>query len=146
MPRKPSNKTLKKRAWNLFSQYIRGKYADSEGNCTCYTCGVTLPAIGHGMQCGHGIGGRGNYVLFLEEICRPQCYGCNVGRQGNYEVFIPKLIREMGQRQYEYHVAQSRKPFKMTRADYEDLINYYSMRLASGEAQHSEETDQARGE
>jgi hypothetical protein len=81
------------------------------------------------MQCGHGIGGRGNYVLFLEEICRPQCYGCNVGRQGNYQEFIPKLIREIGIDQYEHHVRESRKPLKRSQGDYEDLIAYYSMRL-----------------
>ena len=129
MPRKPTNKSLKAKAWRLFSEYIRLKYADKQGNCRCYTCGVTLPAIGHGMQCGHGIGGRGNYVLFLEEICRPQCYGCNVGRQGNYQEFIPKLIREIGIDQYEHHVRESRKPLKRSQGDYEELIAYYSMRL-----------------
>ena len=81
------------------------------------------------MQCGHGIGGRGNYVLFLEEVCRVQDYGCNVGRQGNYEVFIPKLIEEMGLAHYNYLVQQSKIPLKRTRGDYEDLISYYSMRL-----------------
>ena len=143
--KKPSNKTLKAKAWKLFSQYIRQNAADKEGNCTCYTCGVVLPAIGNGMQCGHGIGGRGNYVLFLEEICRPQCYGCNVGRQGNYEVFIPKLIREMGQKQYEYHVNQSRKPFKMTSADYEDLISYYSMRLEALQGCSGDDKGESKG-
>ena len=143
MPRKPTNKSLKARAWRLFSEYIRLKYADKEGNCRCYTCGVELPAIGHGMQCGHGIGGRGNYVLFLEEICRPQCYGCNVGRSGNYEVFIPKLISEYGQDTYENWVNEARQPLKRTKGDYLDLIAYYEMRLEGERERLQRETEES---
>ena len=113
-------KKLKTKAWSLFSQYIRRKYSDKLGNCECFTCGIVKPW--KEMQCGHGISGRGNFVLFLEEVCRPQCYGCNVGRGGNYEVFIPKLIDLYTKEQYEAWVAESRRPFKRTRADYLELI------------------------
>lgn len=118
--RKPTIKSLKRKANTLFSQYIRRKYADKYGNCTCFTCGSVMPI--ESIQCGHGISGRGNFVLFLEEVCRPQCYGCNVGRGGNYEVFIPKLIDLYTKKQYEAWVVESRKPWKRTKADYLDLI------------------------
>jgi len=113
-------KALKKKAWTLFSQYIRRKYSDKEGNSQCFTCGRVAPW--KELQCGHGIGGRGNFVLFLEEVCRPQCYGCNVGRGGNYEVFIPKLIDFYTKEQYEKWVIESRKPLKLRKGDYVDLI------------------------
>ena len=43
-------------------------------------------------QAGHGIPGRTNGILFLEEIVRPQCPGCNVFGGGRLEVFVRKLI------------------------------------------------------
>ena len=141
MPRKPTNKSLKAKAWRLFSEYIRLKYADSDGFCTCYTSGVRRPW--KEMQCGHGIGGRGNYVLFLEEVCRPQTYAENVGRSGNYEVFIPKLISEYGQDQYEEWVRESRKPLKRTKGDYLDLIAYYEMRLEGERERLQRETEES---
>ena len=120
-------KKLKTKAWSLFSQYIRRKYSDRLGNDTCFTCGIVKPW--KEMQCGHGISGRGNFVLFLEEVCRPQCYGCNVGRGGNYEVFIPKLIDLYTKEQYEAWVIESRKPMKRTKADYLELIEDLKQRL-----------------
>ena len=120
-------KALKKKAWTLFSQYIRRKYSDNMGNAQCFTCGIVKPW--KELQCGHGISGRGNFVLFLEEVCRPQCYGCNVGRGGNYEVFIPKLIDLYTREQYDNWVAESRKPMKRTRADYLELIGELESRL-----------------
>ena len=118
--KKPKRKTLRLKAWRLFSQYIRRKYADKDGNCECFTCGVIKPW--KEMQASHGIGGRGNFVLFLEEVVRPCCYGCNVGRGGAYEVFIPKLIDLYTKEQYEKWVIESRKPTKISISDYEELI------------------------
>lgn len=144
MPRKPTNKSLKAKAWRLFSEYIRLSSADSDGNCTCYTCGVVLPALKSGMQAGHVIAGRGGYVLFNESLVKPQCYGCNVGAGGRYEVSIPKWVRENSLGEYEEHVRESKKPFKRTKTDYLDLIAYYEMRLeglrdaAQGETEESD--------
>ena len=81
------------------------------------------------MQAGHGISGRGNYVLFLEEIVRPQCYQCNVGRNGRYEVFVPKLIDLYTREQYDHWVSESCKPVKISIAEYELLIADLNRRL-----------------
>ena len=120
-------KRLKDKAWKLYSVYIRRKYSDKLGYAQCFTCGTVKPY--KELQCGHGISGRGNFVLFLEEVCRPQCYGCNVGRGGNYEVFIPKLIDFYTQAQYEKWVQESRKPMKRTKADYQQLITELECKL-----------------
>jgi hypothetical protein len=74
------------------------------------------------MQLGHGIGGRGNFVLYLEEVCRPQCQYCNGPLGGNYEHFVPKLINLYTDAQYYDWVAESRKPFKRTKGDYLELV------------------------
>jgi len=118
------NKRLKAKAVDLFSQYIRRKYADESGNCVCYTCGRVRPW--KEMHAGHGIAGRGNYILFKEEVVRVQDSSCNLnqprGKGGNYQVFVPKLIREYGLEQYEEWERESKRVHKRTTGDYEQLI------------------------
>jgi len=87
-------RSIKNSAWDYYSKYIRLKYADKNGFVRCYTCGVIK--FWKEMQCGHGLSGRGNSILFEEKISRPQCYSCNCGKYGNYDVFHAKLIREFG--------------------------------------------------
>lgn len=120
---KLSLKGQKKRTWSMFSKYIRTKYGNGDGTCTCFTCGTTKPL--KEMQAGHGVGGRTNGVLFLEEVVRPQCYGCNIGRGGNYEVFIPKLIELYGMDGYQEFVRMKNTPKKYTIMDLQDLYNEY---------------------
>ena len=95
------------------------KYA-KDGICECFTCGTRRPI--EQMQCGHGISGRGNYILFLEEICRPQCEKCNIWQGGAYEIFVPKLCELYTKSQYWKWYYESRKPFKRSKQDYIDLV------------------------
>ena len=125
---KSENKRLKDKAWKLFSQYIRRKYSNDDGTCQCFTCGKIYPSY-KDLQCGHGIGGRNNAVLYEELVCRPQDYSCNVGKRGNYEIFIPKLIREIGQIRYEELVRASNRPLKRTKQDYLQLIRELEAQL-----------------
>jgi len=120
-----SYKTLKARAWDLFSVYVRRKYADENGYVTCYTSGVR--DHWKTMQCGHAIPGRGNAVLFDEEICRPQTVSENVFKRGNYTIFTTKLIKERGMDWWEAKLAGSNKPVKFTRSDLQALIDRYKL-------------------
>lgn len=116
-------KKLKDKAWSLFSRYIRIKYADSAGQCTCVTCGVVKPW--KEMQAGHAVSGRGGFVLFNEAIVRPQCYGCNMAAGGRYDRFSRYLIskeKSMTWEQYEHTVNESEKPHKLHNSDLEDVI------------------------
>lgn len=89
--------TIKKKAWDWCSKYIRLKHSDKNGFVACYTCGkIMFWQSGNQMQAGHGFSGRGNSILFEEKILRPQCYSCNVGKYGNLDVFHAKLIKEYG--------------------------------------------------
>jgi hypothetical protein len=132
--RKPTAKALKKKAWKLFSQYIRMSAADENGMVECYTCGARGRWQGDRFQAGHVIGGRGNWVLLRERLVKVQCWSCNCGsKRGNYEVFIPKWIKEHSLEEYDYHVLQSRKPHKMTLTDWQDAVLYYEMRIKDEE-------------
>lgn len=94
---------------------------------SCYTCGERM--VWKESQAGHAIGGRHNAVLFDEEICRPQCVRCNVFMRGNYPVFTAKLIREKGLGWFERKLEESRMVVKLTRSDFEEVIQTYRQKL-----------------
>jgi hypothetical protein len=119
--------SIKKKAWAIFSQYIRQSSADNRGYCTCYTCGNS--ANWKEMQAGHGIGGRTNTVLFDEEILRTQCVSCNIFKNGNYTIFTTKLIKEHGMEWWDNKLTNSRIPVKYTRSDLEEIISDYKRKL-----------------
>jgi hypothetical protein len=132
MPKKKvkSKKWYKDKAWNACSRYIRQKYS-VDGFCECFTCGLKMPW--QQAQAGHGVSGRSNGVLFLEEVIRPQCMPCNVFKHGAYEVFIPKLIELYtleGFKEFERMKHQvkplSKQDFQDIEADYEDRIRQLS--------------------
>ena len=52
MPSKLTRRKIVKKLDAIFSQYIRLKDADHNGNVTCFTCGK-VEHYKKGMQCGH---------------------------------------------------------------------------------------------
>lgn len=125
--KKPTLKSLKAKAWKLFSEYIRRSYADEGGTVECYTCGKLL----HWKEshAGHAIPGRHNAVLLDAEIVRPQCPRDNLFMGGRYEIFTAKLIRENGLEWFERKLQAARAIVKYTRTDYEELIQTYKTKL-----------------
>lgn len=124
--------TEKKKAWKVFSEYIRLSYASDEpgerGWENCYTCKAKAPW--REMQAGHGIGGRNNAVLFMEEVVRPQCVGCNVFGRGKYPIFTSKLIKELGMERYDELLTLSQQTVKYTAQQYKDIADVYKAKLA----------------
>jgi hypothetical protein len=118
---------LKKKVWRVFSKYIRLKYS-KDGYVKCYTCGVVKPI--NEMQCGHGFGGRSNSILFDEEVCRPQCYRCNIAKGGNYDVFHVKLEKEYGFGFLQRKLKQKNKVKQFTEEELNNLYDYYSKKVA----------------
>lgn len=79
---------------NVFSIYIRQKYADEKGFCKCYTCGK----IDHwkSLQCGHYLSRKHYSTRWEEKNCFPQCVKCNIFSEGNKPSFARRLIRDFG--------------------------------------------------
>jgi hypothetical protein len=92
--KKLSTSKLKKKLDAIFSQYIRQKYADSEGMVTCFTC----PTKKHWkeMQCGHFISRSYLATRFDEDNCRPQDVGCNIFGNGKTVEFAKQLELTLG--------------------------------------------------
>lgn len=122
-----TKKVTKKNVWIIFSQYIRLKYADANGNDTCYTCGVKKPW--REMQTGHAIGGRTNSILFDEEIVRPQCVRCNIFLGGNYTEFVTKLIKEKGMKWWDKKLLDSKTVKKFNKSDLQNLYEHYKSEI-----------------
>jgi len=125
-PKKVSISKLKKKAWALCSQFIRQKYAVN-GIDTCYTCGAKKPW--KQMQAGHGIGGRYNNVLFMEEVIRPQCPGCNLWGGGKYSIFAEKLIKQYGAERYSQFIMLTNVPKQFKAYELEAIIDIYKRKL-----------------
>ena len=120
-------KTLKRKIWDIFSKYIRLKYADKNGMVECYTCGTKK--FWKEMQAGHGFSGRENSILFDEEIVRPQCKYCNIYRQGNYDIFHAKLIKEYGIDILDRKIRQKNTVKKFTSEELHEKYEHYRLEV-----------------
>ena len=88
------SKSERDKVWDVFSKYIRLKYADWRGNESCVTCGI----VKHWkeMQAGHFIAGRGNSILFDVRGVHPQCGRCNVYLKGNVVEYFRFMQKKYG--------------------------------------------------
>ena len=109
---KASVARLKKKAWVLFSKYIRRKYADFEGYASCVTCGTRKKL--EELHAGHFVQGRGNAVLFDERGVFPQCYVCNVRKHGSLLEYLDFMNRHYGE-EAESVIADLRKLGKQSK-------------------------------
>lgn len=142
LPKKRKKSDLKKakeKAWAVFSQYIRRKYADSEGNCKCVTCDTTKHW--KELHAGHFIDGRNNSVLYNEQLVHPQCFHCNSkmpgclgGNKVAYTIFMATkyclTIEEIEKLHNLYFTAKPMKAFEHDeiREKYEDALTGLDIR------------------
>jgi len=125
--KKPTLKSLKKRAWKMFSEFVRRRDADKDGFVSCFTCGERM--LWKESHAGHAIPGRHNAVLLDPDIVKPQCPRDNVFLGGRLHVFATRLIKERGLEWWEEKLSNSRKAVKFSRSDLENTINLYKKKL-----------------
>lgn len=92
---KPTVSKLKKKLDEIYSKYIRNKYADKDGYCTCVTCGVRKHW--KEMQNGHYIPRTHNSTRWYDRNCHPQCVSCNVFMKGRMDEYALFLVWTYGQ-------------------------------------------------
>lgn len=122
MAKRKNLKLIKKKAWAIFSRYIRKKYSDENGYVKCVTCGH----INHwkNLQAGHFIPGRTNSILFHEKGVHPQCRRCNYNEGNGPEYFI-FMEKTYGREEIEYQRALRSKTLKLSYFDYEEIYGKY---------------------
>lgn len=115
---------LKRKLWKLFSEHIRKRNADENGQVKCFTC----PKTGHWkeFQAGHYIPQSISLALvFDERNVQVQCGGCNLFRSGNPTVYAIELRKIYGEGILEELQSLRKENFRYTRSDYESLIEKY---------------------
>lgn len=126
MKKKP--KAKKKSYWvkkldEVFSRYIRQKYADDFGMVSCYTCGTKKHW--KEMQNGHYIS-RGHMATRWEESnCRVQDSACNVFRNGNYVEYSHRLLKEIGEEALDELMAKKKEIKQWSIKEIQEKIDYY---------------------
>ena len=115
---------LKKKAWELFSIYVRTRDCLRTTGCSSWGLCITCDKRVHYklLQGGHFIPGRHNANLFNERGVHAQCYNCNVNLKGNtlnYRRAIIKLYGEGADEEIEKEVAVIKK---FTVDELEELI------------------------
>lgn len=123
--RKVKKSNGKKKAWVVFSRYIRArdclKTTGFLDQGQCVTCGKFFPFSE--LQAGHAIGGRNNSILFDEQLVNAQCRGCNGYGNGKYAEYSLWFIGEYGVDKWEKKIELSHK-IKVD-IDYEEVYNKY---------------------
>jgi hypothetical protein len=123
--KKESISTLKSKLWDIFTLYIKRKYADGD-YCECFTCKTTVKIGTSNCQGGHWLPKKGySYHYFNENNVRVQCFHCNINLSGNSAVFERELIKEISKEKVEQiyntrHLSEKRDAFW-----YKEKIEYY---------------------
>lgn len=91
--------TLKKKAWNLCSIYVRMRDCKATTGTfergVCFTCSVVVEY--KSGQAGHFIPGRGGVVLFDVRQIHLQCFRCNINLKGNWVPYRLKMVDKYGE-------------------------------------------------
>lgn len=113
--------------WKVFSNYIRLRDADENGNCKCFTCGF----IGHytRMDCGHGIPRQHKATKFNEQNNHVQCKRCNGFEGGKREVYKEQVNKRYGPQTWEKLEVMSRMTCRRDQFEIQVLTKYYSEKV-----------------
>lgn len=118
---------LDAKLWEIFSEYIRRKYADSNGIVRCFTCGDWKEW--KYMDCGHGISRRHLSTKFHEMNNHPQCKKCNILNSGEQYEYMLKVDEKYGKGTADMLRRMSKQPSFFKRYDYEVKIKEYTEKL-----------------
>jgi hypothetical protein len=133
MSKKSQKTKTKEKAWKTFSQYIRRRDADHEGFTHCVTCNKR--DHWKKLQAGHYVDGRGNAVLFREDLVHPQCFKCNSKRPGceagnkiKYTIFMKQKYSLTDEEINDLdNLKFVKKPMK--EHDYQEVLEIYENKL-----------------
>lgn len=121
---------LRKKLWELTSKFVRLSAADSDGFCFCVTCSARLDWI-YEAQAGHFIPkAQGNATAWDLRNIHVQCYRCNINLGGNGAEYYPWMVKKYGQDEVDELRRLSKTTRKITRVEYEEMIDDMAEKLA----------------
>ena len=122
MPKKPTRKTLITKLDNVFSEYIRRRYAKNE-IATCVTCGKK--DHWKKLQAGHFMSRKHYATRWDEDNVEVQCSACNVFRYGEQYLFAKYL----GTEKADMLLAKSREAVKFPDWEIQEMIELYKNKI-----------------
>lgn len=114
---------LKKKADKIFSEYIRRKYATSDGYVRCVSC--CKMEHWKNMNAGHWLSRRFAATRYSEDNCFPQCIYCNRFLEGSKAGYAEYMYAHYTKKQLAalQYLAHSCKQFKTY--ELEEIIEKY---------------------
>lgn len=123
----PFEKLASTKAWKKTSEFVRKQailpfvHGPEEPYVECYTCGSVIPY--KESNAGHAMEKIGHAAIYFDRCgIKCQCFRCNRKLHGNYGVFTYKLIKEIGQKEYESYLKKSLKTKVWTKADLSKIV------------------------
>lgn len=123
--RKISAKGLKKKAWKVFSLWVRKRNCDPMGYSMCVTCGAV--ALPKDLNAGHFIHGHSKITFMDDRNVHPQCIRCNMYLSGNLIEYAAYMKKTYGWETVDALRELSHQIWKPTRDDLEAIIKKYSV-------------------
>ena len=123
MPRKPTRKTLITKLDNVFSEYIRRRYAKNE-IATCVTCGKK--DHWKKLQAGHFMSRKHYATRWDEDNVEVQCSACNVFRYGEQYLFA----KHLGTEKADMLLHKSRETVKFPDWEIQEMIDLYKTKIS----------------
>lgn len=120
----------KQDCWDIFSLLIKLTYSRDGEHVHCYTCGKRI-RIGTSDCQGCHFWPKGVYsgLYFYFNNVRPGCYYCNINLEGNRLIFAEKLIKEIGQDEFDKMASLRSVPVKRTKWDYQCMAEEYKVKI-----------------
>tara|TARA_B110001450_G_C17630979_1_gene485181 strand:+ start:1061 stop:1480 length:420 start_codon:yes stop_codon:yes gene_type:complete len=131
---KPITK-LKKELDAIFSTYVRLRDLTLNGEAICVTCNTAKPY--KQMQNGHFMSRRHMSTRFEERNTAVQCMGCNMYNQGMQYEMSKYLDKKYGEGTAEEMQVLSRQSKKISRIDYDYLIDDYKTKVKALKIKHN---------
>lgn len=122
IPKKKKLSHYKKKAWDIFSKFIRLRDSRN-GYVLCCTCPVLIPW--KKAQASHFIDGRMNSILFDERGVNSSCYSCNVCKHGNKVEYFRFMQEKHGDKVIDDLRLKSKQLIIYKQADYEGIYERY---------------------
>lgn len=117
---------LIKQADELFSKYIRQKYADKNGMVKCFTCDNELRW--QDSQCGHYISRNCLFLRWDERNAKPQDEHCNCYKHGNLAVY-GKRLEEQNPGLTEILYNESKLVYHFSREELRNIISELKQKI-----------------
>lgn len=128
MARRASLRTLDNKLWKVFSEYIRRKDADIDGNVTCITC--YTKKHWKQMDAGHFVSRNAKAIKYDERNVHAQCKSCNGFHGGMSFVYGQRIDVLYGAGTAEDLEAQRHSISGWTTSYLEALIEEYKTKLS----------------